>query len=186
MRGAMRVMAAMTIIAGLAAPAGGTFAPERYAAQPHASLQRFDTPTLERRVLEAHNRARSAYGIAPLRWDPELARSAAAWGRELVRRNAFEHSRGRGDMGENLWEGTPGAFSPEEMVGRWVGEKRIFKAGVFPNNSTTGNWTAVGHYTQLMWRNSTALGCALVPGPRADVLVCRYAPAGNVYGEVPF
>ena len=181
-------IAAMACAAGLTAPAGSTYASSRSwsSARTETRASRWDAAVLEQRILLAHNRARAALGIAPLRWDPALAESAEQWGKELVRRGTFEHSRDRANVGENLWEGTPGAYSPEQMVGRWLGEKRVFKAGIFPNNSTTGDWGAVGHYTQLMWRHSTALGCALVPGPRADVLVCRYAPAGNVYGEVPF
>jgi len=143
-------------------------------------------PDMERRVLAMHNLARAARGIAPLRWNPALAAGAALWAGDLARRGVFEHSRHLDGVGENLWAGTPGAFSLEHMVGRWVAERQLFKPGVFPDNSMTGHWKQVGHYTQIMWRSTTSVGCAIAHGWRADVLVCRYAPAGNVYGEMPF
>lgn len=143
-------------------------------------------PNLQQRLLVAHNRARAALGLPLLHWDSALAMAASAWAANLARRGAFEHSDSRGGMGENLWAGTPGAFSPEHMIARWAAEKQIFKPGVFPDNSKTGDWEQVGHYTQMVWRTTTAVGCALAAGPRADVLVCRYAPAGNVIGEPPF
>jgi len=142
--------------------------------------------TLEQHMLDLHNRARASQGIPPLRWDPDLAASAERWAERLAARGTLEHADAEGRFGENLWAGTPGVFSLDHMVGRWVDEKRLFRAGPFPDNSATGNWLQVGHYTQLMWRATTAVGCALVTGARREVLVCRYAPAGNVYGEVPF
>jgi len=72
------------------------------------------------------------------------------------------------------------------MVGLWVAEKRDFKPGVFPANSRTGDVEAVGHYTQLVWRRSSAVGCALAHGRAEDFLVCRYSTAGNVVGQLPY
>ena len=89
---------------------------------------------------------------------------------------------GRG-VGENLWMGTHGAFGPEAMVGGWASEKRLFVPGIFPNNSRSGNWSDVGHYTQMVWPTTLRVGCALASTPRTDYLVCRYALAGNIDGR---
>jgi hypothetical protein len=37
-----------------------------------------------------------------------------------------------------------------------------------------------------MWRATRRVGCAVRRGEREDVLVCRYAEAGNYRGEVAF
>jgi hypothetical protein len=144
--------------------------------------------SLDARLLAAHNRERGAAGIAPLAWDRELAAEAAAWGEELAATGAFEHADTGDDdpEGENLWAGTRGAYSPEEMVDGWIEEKAHFRAGRFPDNSTTGDYADVGHYTQLMWRDTDRVGCALAEGSDEEVLVCRYRTAGNVVGERPF
>jgi hypothetical protein len=79
--------------------------------------------------------------------------------------------------------GTPGAFTVEQMIGSWASEKRMFTPGVFPRVSRTGNWTAVGHYSQMIWPTTTRIGCAIASSRSADYLVCRYAPAGNIDGR---
>jgi hypothetical protein len=145
--------------------------------------------SLDERLLAAHNRERSALGIAPLAWDPALAAEAGRWGGELARSGAFEHEGDTGEadpQGENLWAGTPGAYAPEEMVEGWIEEKKFFRPGRFPDNSSTGDYADVGHYTQLMWRDTDRVGCALAAGAEEEVLVCRYRTAGNVVGEQPF
>ena len=54
------------------------------------------------------------------------------------------------------------------MVGSWIDEKRAFRPGVFPNVSRTGNWDDVAHYTQLIWKGTTRVGCAIQPAGRWD------------------
>ena len=141
--------------------------------------------SLDQRLLAAHNRERSAAGIAPLAWDAALADEARQWGEELAAAGAFEHAD-QEEEGENLWAGTRGAYAPEEMVDGWIEEKKFFRPGRFPDNSSTGDYADVGHYTQLMWRDTDRVGCALADGTEEEVLVCRYRTAGNVVGERPF
>lgn len=146
------------------------------------------TSHFEDRVLAAQNRERARLGIARLAWDPALVASARKWADHLAASGAFEHApeNQQRPEGENLWAGSKGYYSIEAMVDGWVREKRFFKQGAFPDNSTTGNWEDVGHYTQLTWRQSGQVGCAKATGAREDVLVCRYSDAGNYIGEVPF
>lgn len=146
------------------------------------------TDGFDSRLVSRHNVERESLGIPPLRWDPTLAVSASGWANHLAATNTFQHApeNAAAPQGENLWEGTPGRFSPEAMVDAWARERRYFRPGRFPQNSTTGSVADVGHYTQLMWRATRAVGCALAHGPSEDVLVCRYSEAGNYEGEVPF
>ena len=69
------------------------------------------------------------------------------------------------------------------MVASWASEKAIFRTGIFPAVSRNGNWASVGHYSQMIWPTTTHLGCTVASGRAADVLVCRYAPAGNIDGR---
>ena len=135
-------------------------------------------------MLEVHNRERAAVGAAPLVWDRGLAAGAEVNAAELGRTGRLAHSprQTRAGTGENLWRGTAGAFSPQRMAGDWAGERRMFRPGIFPNVSTTGNWADVAHYTQMIWPSTMRLGCGLHRSGGWDYLVCRYAPAGNVDG----
>jgi hypothetical protein len=138
------------------------------------------------KVLAAHNAERARMGMPPLAWDPQLGTAAAVYARQMAFTGLFKHSdrQARRGIGENLWMGSRGAFSVEAMVGGWSSEKRYFTRGVFPNNSNTGNWADVGHYTQMIWPTTQRVGCAVASTPRIDYLVCRYSPAGNIDGRV--
>lgn len=139
-------------------------------------------------MIMEHNRTRAKWGVAPLMWDDALARNAQSYGDELARSGRFEHADQSGAglrQGENLWKGTSGAFSYAEMVGGWIDEDRFFKRGIFPDNSTSGQWRDVGHYTAIIWRQTTRFGCAVSRNRSDEYLVCRYSPAGNIVGRDP-
>ncbi|MEO5809681.1 MAG: CAP domain-containing protein [Sphingomicrobium sp.] len=136
-------------------------------------------------ILALHNLERQRVGVPPIGWDPALEAAAIAYARALAASGRFAHSprEARIGQGENLWRGTTGAYNIAEMVGSWTGERRLFRAGIFPDVSGNGQWADVGHYSQMIWRGSTQLGCGLASARGEDVLVCRYAPAGNVVGR---
>ncbi|MBY8828410.1 CAP domain-containing protein [Hephaestia mangrovi] len=145
-----------------------------------------DPAALQRVMLERHNAARRAVGVAPLVWNDALARDAQAYAEQMARTGRFAHAvqpQGLGREGENLWTGTRDAYRYREMVDAWIAEKKWFRNGVTPDFSTTGNYEDVAHYTQIIWRGSKAVGCALASNRSDDYLVCRYSPPGNVVGQ---
>lgn len=154
------------LVALLALPARAE-APDAFAAQ----------------MLAGHNAERSRLGIAPLMWSARLAEEARGWASNLAARGVLQHSGNEGGTGESLWIGTRGAYPPSEMIAAFVGERKHFQPGRFPAVSRTGRWSDVGHYTQLIWPRTREVGCAVVQGRNWDVLVCRYYPAGNIYGQ---
>ena len=133
-------------------------------------------------ILAAHNSYRSQVGVPPLQWSTSLAASAQDWANHLAATGPLVHS----GSGENLAEATAGALSVTQLADMWGNEKQYFVAGTFPNVSTTGNWEDVGHYTQVVWRNTTEVGGGVATGQGNDYLVCHYSPAGNVVGETVF
>ncbi len=147
-----------------------------------------DPQSFDQRLLAAHNAAREHLGIAPLQWDSGLAAAAANRANQLAVSHVFQHApdNAMSPQGENIWGGTKGYYSPEDMVNAWADEKQYFKPGIFPQNSTTGKIEDVGHFTQLAWKDTTKVGCAVAEDAEYDILVCRYSPAGNYDGERPF
>ena len=141
------------------------------------------TDTSER-LLAAHNAERARVRVARLEWDPQLAASAASYGPMLASIGRLQHSPRaiRPGQRENLWMGTRGFFSPEQMVGTWIDERRQFRPGIYPAVSRTGNWSDVSHYTQLIWKGTTRVGCAIQSTRSFDYLICRYSPPGNLDG----
>ena len=141
---------------------------------------------LRQTMLDRHNAARRAVGVPPLVWNDALAADARAYAGTMARTGRFAHAvqpQGPAREGENLWTGTRDAYRYREMVDAWIAEKRFFTNGVTPAFSTTGNYEDVAHYTQIIWRGSRAVGCALASNRTDDYLVCRYSPPGNVVGQ---
>ena len=139
-------------------------------------------------MLAEHNKERRALGIGDMVLDDDLNAQALAYAQEMARTGNFAHSpsSSRPNQGENLWAGTASRFAYEAMVGAWIDEKQYYIHDRFPYVSNTGNWQDVGHYTQIIWRNSTQLGCGLATGGGWDYLVCRYSPPGNVVGQFAY
>ncbi len=140
-------------------------------------------------MLDGHARARGDVGVAPLTWSDTLAASAKGYAETMARTGRFEHaaqSIGMDRQGENLWTGTRGAYRFDEMIGHWLAERKAFTNLPVPQSSRTGRWEDVSHYTQIVWRGTTQVGCALASNAADDYLVCRYAPPGNVYGQLAY
>lgn len=148
-----------------------------------ASAQRERINPFAERLLDAHNEARDDVGVPRLQWSHRLARDARAWAEELARQGRMVHQprADRNGQGENLWMGYAGYYGAETMVGAFVAERQHYLNGNFPHVSRTGQWRDVGHYTQVIWRDTREVGCAVARGRENDFLVCRYWPAGNIY-----
>lgn len=140
------------------------------------------------RLLALHNRERARLGLPPLSWNARLARDANRWADVLLARGRLQHASlsDRDGRGENLWMGTAGAWNVDGMIEMFLYERRYFRPATFPDVSLTGDWTDVGHYSQIVWRDTREVGCAVRTGGGKDALVCRYFPAGNVPGRDPF
>jgi len=137
-------------------------------------------------ILQQHNILRADMQLSYLIWSDDLASDARAWASHLAEMDKGVHDESiRGREGENIWWGTSGAFTYAQMVGFWGDEKKGFVYGVFPDCKKSRG-AVVGHYTQIIWKNTTAVGCALASNGKTDYLVCRYSPAGNVVGQKPY
>ncbi len=140
---------------------------------------------LQSTVLGAHNQERAGFGAAPLAWSDQLAAEAKGHAQYMARTGIYGHDQTPGrrkKMGENLWRGQRGLFSYDIMFGVMVEEARLFRPGIFPDNSANGDWHAVAHYTQIVWPTTTEVGCAVASSSTTDYFVCRYAPTGNKDG----
>jgi len=138
-------------------------------------------------VLATHNGARARHGLPPLVWSDTLAANARAYAGVLARTNSFQHDSTPGRRkreGENLWMGSRGVYDYRAMMAGFLREERVFRPGVFPATSSTGNWSDVAHFTQMIWPATTAVGCGLASNAWNDFLVCRYGPPGNKDGFV--
>ncbi len=134
---------------------------------------------IARPMLAAHNAVRAQIGLPPLVWSDQLAEVARDWGNRLIATHAFAH-RPNNRYGENLYTISGAYGSPAQVVGVWADERRAY--------DLRGNRCSsmCGHYTQIVWRTTRAVGCAVVSVPGREVWVCNYDPPGNYVGERPY
>lgn len=141
---------------------------------------------LHLQFVTAHNEVRAAAEPAPepplpeLAHQPGLAGLAQGWAEGC----AFEHS-GNG-YGENLAFFSGEDSTPAQVVEGWASEVADYNFAA--NSCTEGK--QCGHYTQIVWRNTSQVGCGVgkcnIDGFDGYLWVCNYNPAGNVVGQQPY
>ncbi|WP_241392649.1 CAP family protein [Rippkaea orientalis] len=141
----------------------------------------------QQEILTAHNKYRQKVNVSPLIWSNQLANDAQQWANYLASLGGrkLQHDSNTNGQGENLWLGTSKRFSYTQMVDGWGQEKQYLTSRRFTLEtvSSTGNWSDVGHYTQIVWKNTKKVGCATSKAGGNDILVCRYSPQGNIIGQ---
>lgn len=144
----------------------------------------------QQQMLNEHNKWRAVVGVQPLKWSAGLEQSAQQVANHLAASGCeMEHSGS--ENGENLHKSGAVRWSsgrtehrqktPAQIVGAWGGEADNYR---WMDNTCTGE---CGHYTQMVWKDTTAVGCARARcGNNEDIAVCQYNPAGNIRGKRPF
>jgi pathogenesis-related protein 1 len=135
-----------------------------------------------RAITTYHNKVRADVGVGPLQWSEELARYAQQWADHLAAANCSMAHRTQHRYGENLFQGTAGPYTAVDAATAWETEKKDYAGGVL----TEANWQRAGHYTQMVWRDTTSLGCGQSTCNQTLIVVCNYAPPGNYIGRRPY
>jgi uncharacterized protein YkwD len=130
------------------------------------------------RLIAAHNKVRAQHCAPPLTWSAKLAQVAQQWANNLRDQGCkFGHSGGQ--YGENLAAGTTGAMDPEAVVAMWYDEIKGYSF------KQPGFSMQTGHFTQVVWRSTTQVGCGVAQCKGNDIWVCNYDPPGNWEGQYP-
>jgi hypothetical protein len=139
-------------------------------------------------MTAAHNAARAAVdppaspALPNMQWVSTIAAKAQSYSAKCN----FAHS-GASGLGENIYAST-GATTPAGVVASWVSEKKYYD---YSNSSCS---KVCGHYTQVVWRDSTQLGCGHTTcasnspfgSGKWELWVCNYQPPGNWVGQRPY
>jgi uncharacterized protein YkwD len=134
--------------------------------------------------VSRHNYWRTEIGSPDMVWSESLAQYAYEWAKYLADNNLFEH-RSPNKYGENIfmcYNCTNKTYTPSTVVDDWASEKSLYNGETISNS----NFSAFGHYTQVVWCQTTQVGCAMVQSKNGNmIVVCNYAPAGNRIGSKP-
>jgi hypothetical protein len=116
-------------------------------------------------------------------WSDTVATSAQAWADHLAADSncGLVHESQR-TYGENLAMGT--SLTPQQAVDMWASERSLYTWS--PTYSSADFNTGSGHYTQLVWRKSTQVGCGSATCGRVVVISCRFSPPGNYIGQAVY
>jgi len=147
--------------------------------------------TFRSTALSKHNTYRDTHHSPDMTLSSSLNDSAQSWANYLASNGVFEHSDS--DAGENLYVSYTTASSvnaatlANQAVTNWYNEVSDY------DYRNPGFSPETGHFTQVVWKNSTQLGCGAARGVKtlqgtqynAFYVVCQYAPAGNVIGQFP-
>jgi hypothetical protein len=164
-------------------PPGGDPAPDALADEwlaAHAAVRANATPA-------------PSPALSPLGWSSSAAAVAQAWADGCQ----YRHNPGRGDRGENIAANAPpGGYTATEIVGLWASEAPFYDlaSNTCDAADPANEAGTCGHYTQLVWRSTTLVGCArrtcATGSPFGsgswDYWVCNYDPPGNWVGQRPY
>jgi len=160
-----------------------------------ASAQTSSLTNFRNTALAKHNAYRSIHHSPAMVLNSATNNTAQAWANQLASTGTFAHSSSsqRNGAGENLYVyyTTASAIAPDTLaknaVDSWYNEVKLY------NYAAPGFSSATGHFTQVVWKSSTQLGCATAKGTKtlngtrfnAFYVVCHYSPAGNVQSRFP-
>ncbi len=134
------------------------------------------TPAEITQWLNAHNTYRALHGVPPVTWSTTVAATAQAWADGCT----YVHS-GTPGVGENIAAASY-ILTPQAVVDMWYGEEPLYNysdPGYYENPGT-------GHFTQVVWKNTTQIGCGYVTGCAGswpNIWVCQYSPPGNYLNQ---
>lgn len=152
-------------------------------------------------AVQRHNIHRANHGAGKVVWDKKLAQAAM----KSAQRCTFAHFMNENGLqyGQNLALGNPADDIAGIITDQWYSEVSAF-AGNYgqaqPDYGTNmQNFEQWGHFTQVVWKATTKIGCATwrcnsvassatdsTPMPAAyggDVTYCNYQSPGNYGGE---
>lgn len=151
------------------------------------------TSDISRLMLDYHNQMRRMYGANDLVWDAELA----AQGRDHASQCLFMHDNAPRGNGNNIHsEGSTGDLnvSAQSTLDGYAIEFEDFDWNTYDLNFGNGG-PMVGHFTQMVWKDTTRVGCGWSFNCTAEGLnlnvhgkgfmsSCMYLAPGNIQDEV--
>lgn len=156
-------------------------------------------PATMQGMLASHNQVRASVGVPPLQWSGQMAAYAQQWAEHLAANNGCQmqhrsHANAAVlEAGENIYWASPVSWSdgrtevqpitPSKVALDWASENVDYNYA----SNTCRPGAQCGHYTQMVWRTTSAVGCGMTMcGNKAQLWVCNYTPAGNWVGEKPY
>jgi len=143
-------------------------------------------------ILDQHNNHRANSSAPDLSWSTDMANIAAQIASSCV--YAHNTTAGGGGYGQNIGAGAEPSAVPAMITNEMYDNEIGFYPTPYGNDSPDmTNFEKWGHYSQIVWKSTTSVGCATqyCPNGLANAgsgvspyfTVCNYSPPGNFAGE---
>ena len=138
-------------------------------------------------LVSLHNTLRTKHRVGKLTKLQAIATMAQKTATNCAKIKTLQHSQDKYNnqpVGQNLYVKTNAPSANDVMQGWYYKEE--------PNyNYSTGkskNGGVIGHFTQVVWKSTTQIGCAVATGTylayqNSYYVCCNYFPAGNYIGQ---
>lgn len=151
-------------------------------------------------TLLSHNTVRRQSGLTLLRWSTSLASYAQQWATHqastqncYMQHRPYQQGAFKQIYGENLFWASPKRWSDGKLELQAISIAEVIKAWAdevvdydYASN-TCRSGAQCGHYTQMIWKNTQSVGCAVaICADKSQLWVCNYNPPGNYIGERPY
>jgi len=137
--------------------------------------------------LKKHNELRKKHHVNDLIINNELMKNAQKYAEKMAKTNKFQHSNDKereltnhkGEwVGENIyffWSSAKASYNSGSASESWYDEIKDYDF----NKGGSSNGGVVGHFTQVVWKNTKEVGFGLAFNKNQCYVVGNYYPGGN-------
>ena len=141
-----------------------------------------DLEELRSSLLAEHNSLRKSHQVNSLTRDSDIEKIAQQYAEqcvELESTSSSDNTYNGEALGENIYRGNYLTIYGDEISSIWYSEISNY------NFSKPGFYSNAGHFTQIVWKSTTKIGCGAACNDTATfcVVVCNYYPKGNTKDE---
>jgi len=147
----------------------------------------FNFNTFYTALVNRHNTLRKKHSAGKLEKFADIAKLAQTTANRCKSKGTLEHygTSYKGNwMGQNLYVLGGAAPTGAEVANSWYSENKNYNY----NTGKSKNGKEYRHFTQLVWKASKKIGCAVAKGKwngysPSYYVCCNYYPGGNYEGQ---
>ena len=152
------------------------------------NLANFDFSTFYTNLVNRHNELRKKHNAGALTKLADIATLAQETADKCKSAGGLQHSGNSYNgqwMGQNLYVMGGATPTGAQVADSWYSENKDYN---YDTGKAKTNGAVIGHFTQLVWKASKQIGCAVAIGSWSGYnpsyyVCCNYFPGGNVLGQ---
>ena len=137
-------------------------------------------------LVDTHNKLRAKHGLGPLTKEKKLESYAKETANDSLIAGTLKYGNQyrKGEFyGINLYIGSGTAHTGKYIAEYWYSENVYYNYAI----GSSKNGATVSHFTQIVWKTTQKIGCAVSIGrwkiyKESYYICCYYHPGGNLAG----